>query len=189
MFKKICPFLTALPVALIIGICLMPQCYAQQREYKTGMQYKHVESQLPEAANTNNKADNAQSAKTRIYNTNANKPDTGSESDIAKTKQKIWEKYKALAAGTYEENQEKEQSTSTANKAPNKPTKPNEPSSANANTASAEPQKSVGFSGILQEYQRQKARSTQMHSIQVSKPGNGIAKPDTPTVPAPSADK
>ena len=74
----------------------------------------------------------------------------------------IWKKYKALAAGTYQDT-------------PPTPTKPDAPKEA-APTEQAPP---TGISGIIAEYQKNKERQKEMHHIVVTPPAQTAPRDKT----------
>jgi len=152
--------------------------FAQQPQYTGGMKYTTLGT--PEAADKNQKP---------IYN---RKP-TPEETENAETDEKVeektpeqsaWDKYKELATGKAQKTDNKE--GSALPKAPNKPVTPERAAE------KEETQKPTGFAAIIDDYQRSKAKRSQMRSISYGTPEDlQINKPevDTPSVETPSVEK
>lgn len=71
---------------------------------------------------------------------------------------KVWEKYKALAAGTYKDKDEEDTKRSGAERG--------ESDSKSADAEAAQP--TSGLASILEEYKKAKSQRSQMHVIQVT---------------------
>ncbi len=127
-------------LTLLLLLLLTPPAYADQFEYKGGINHTYIRKSPPPAEQ---KAPEA-------------------EETAAPTTTKIWEKYKALAAGQPEQQQEAE-----TTQPPTAPTAP-EP-----------PQKPTGITAILKQYQTNKAGRSQMRSLTMKQP----EVPEQPTTP------
>ncbi len=75
---------------------------------------------------------------------------------------KVWDKYKQLAAGTYKD--------------PAAPKKSEEPAAKDA-----EEKPASGLAGIIEQYNKNKTQRSQMHTISVSPPESLEKKPEAPT--------
>lgn len=144
---------------------------AEQPKYSGGMKYTTLRPAQP-----------SDSDKKAIYNRTAPKEeetaknDTPEETEPEKTPEEtVWDRYKDLAAG--KEGEEETQEGSALPKAPEVPQKPSAPQK---QAATEKPQQRTGMAGLIQEYQRNKERRSQMRSI-------SFPKPKAPEVDEPTA--
>ena len=147
--------------------------FADQPRYTGGMKYTTLsasEDQGPE--------------RKPIYNRKPTEEETETQEEETKTpEQSAWEKYKELAAGKGKKSDTKE--GTALPKAPEKPTAPEQ------QAMQEEPQQAGGMAGLIQEYQRNKAKRSQIRSISFDTPEDlKIEKPEveTPDVEKPNVE-
>lgn len=154
--------------------------FAQQREYKGGINYTNLTATKSQAAEEAkpplyNRAPSEQTATkdTPVENALPGAP-TGTAKENKSSPDAIWDKYKELAAGKSGEDKQE-------NTAPQKPSKPSAPEkTAQANQA---PQSPSGIAGIISDYRKNKEKRSQMRSIRMNAPQRPSTQ--TPTVSAP----
>ena len=152
--------------------------FAEEPRYTGGMKYTTLsagEGQGPE--------------RKPIYNRKPTEEESeeseATENEEPKTpEQSAWEKYKELAAGKGKASDTKE--GTALPKAPEKPVPPEQ------HAAKGEPEQATGMTGLIQEYQRNKAKRSQIRSISFDPPeGLEIEAPEieTPEVEKPKVEK
>ncbi len=108
-------------------------------------------------------ADSQHMKSMNYYTREAPEAAEGKKEDTPETpSEKVWNKYKALAAGQYKDEEEQ---------------KPAEAEKKTAETAKEQP-KQAGFASILEEYREKKALRSQMRTITVKQPEKPAAKPE-----------
>ncbi len=142
-------------IAFIFSVPILcaATAFADQPQYTSGMKYTTMRPAQADDADKKPVYNRARPAK-------AEAPEEEVPREVEKTpEQTVWDKYKALAAGQTEK-QGNGQAT------PEAPAKPQKPSRSSETTTKAE----TGIAGIIQEYQRNKQKRSQMQSMTFTKP-------------------
>ena len=140
---------------------------AQPRDYKGGMQHTTLKPPAVTASKTG-------------FST-----ESPTEEDTPQSR--VWKKYKALATGQTEEQQNgKEEAKGQENREnalPKAPDAPQKPADATAQERAQEKPSPTGMAALIEEYRRSKSQRSQMRSIQITEPEKpNVAKPELKAV-------
>ncbi len=164
--------------------CLLAfTAHAQQAQYSGGMQYTAIKPATEKAASEKPVLYNRQPQKQEVRLETPKDsalpaaPNTTSEiTEEPSPTKSAWEKYKELAGGTAQQEQD---SNFIKPEAPEKPSTPEKQSAVTDESEQNAPQ--TGIAGIISNYQKSKEQRGQIKSLTISKP-----QIDTPKVNKPS---